>query len=71
MGEATDLEILAVALYESHVRHEASRKFSRLVSQPVENLEVLYHAAYDWCDLPATEREKWREKAREMIREAR
>ncbi len=56
MGEATDLEPVAIALYESHVRAEK---------------EIGLLRADDWLSLPVEDRDGWREKAKDVVREGR
>lgn len=67
MGEATDLEPIAIAMYESFCRAEANRSLTSSA-----DLRLFIWTKYpDWVSLDKETREHWREKAREMIREAR
>jgi hypothetical protein len=71
MGEATDIEPLAVALHESYCRYVAQRlstvSYSRsVIKQPGEDMRTV-----DWFSLTKDERDLWRERAKDMVREAR
>jgi hypothetical protein len=70
MGEVTDIEMLAVALHESHCRYISDRLST---ATPVHARRILDEdtlRTVDWYSLRKEERTVWRERAREMVRDA-
>ncbi len=81
MGEAADVEAIAIQLYESHVRKQAAESpddgaWRKRRGHDVGILDCWRFLTRltepkDWYRLGEDERETWRGRAQEMIREAR
>ena len=78
MGEATDREPIAIAMFESWARttlaniHQraAQSVLERIKQKPEDHTSDIHEATLDWYSLSSVTREKWRGRADEMIRES-